>query len=132
MHHRLKSQEIDCYIGIGRIDKGILGYRSSYQDALHSISILKQLQSKTRVTHINEWGILQLITQVPPEARQNYIDQFFIHRPLLQEELVESLNMFLENDLFVKETSDRLHIHCNKLTYSLDSNKILWGFNPRV
>src|SRR5690625_5321236 len=76
MHHVVKSQEIDCYIGIGRIDKGILGYRSSYQDALHSISILKQLQSKTRVTHIDEWGILQLITQVPPEARQNYIDQF--------------------------------------------------------
>lgn len=132
MHHRLKSQEIDCYIGIGRIDKGILGYRSSYQDALHSINILKQLQSKTRVTHINEWGILQLITQVPPEARQNYIDQFFNHRPLLQEELVETLNMFLENDLHVKETSERLHIHRNTLTYRLDRIKELWGLDPRV
>lgn len=132
MHHRLKSQEIDCYIGIGRIDKGILGYRSSYQDALHSISILKQLQSKTRVTHIDEWGILQLITQVPPEARQNYIDQFFNHRPLLQEELVETLNMFLENDLHVKETSERLHIHRNTLTYRLDRIKELWGLDPRV
>ena len=132
MHHRLKSQEIDCYIGIGRIDKGILGYRSSYQDALHSISILKQLQSKTRVTHIDEWGILQLITQVPPEARQNYIDQFFNHRPLLQEELVETLNMFLENDLHVKETSERLHIHRNTLTYRLDRIKELWGLDARV
>ena len=131
MHHRLKSHDIDCYIGIGGTDKGILGYRSSYQDARQSIHILKQLQSENKVSHINEWGILQLITQVPPEVRLNYLHKFLQHRPLLQDELVETLDSYLINDLNVKETSEQLHIHRNTLTYRLDKIKELWGVDPR-
>jgi len=131
MYNRLQTQNFDCYIGIGSINKGILGYRSSFKEALQCINIMKQLNSKNRVSHIEEWGILQLIIQVPPEIRRNYLNLFYSQRPLLRDDLIETLNIFLKNNLNTNKTSEELHIHRNTLIYRLDKIKELWKLDPR-
>lgn len=129
LYARLKIPE--AYIGIGSIDKGILGYRSSYKNALISIEILKRLSTQQKVSQINEWGILQLIIQVPPADRQNYLNQFLNNKPFMEVKLTQTINVFLENNLNIKKTSEDLHIHRNTLIYRLEKIKELWKLDPR-
>ncbi|MBO1001906.1 CdaR family transcriptional regulator [Pseudogracilibacillus auburnensis] len=131
IHDRLLFEGITSYIGIGNPNQGILGYRTSYLEALQSIDILKQISSEKHVAHISEWGVLQLLTQVPPKIRQSFLTQFTNNKQSLHPELDETLTIFLKNDLSIKETSFEMHIHRNTLIYRLEKIKELLDLDPR-
>lgn len=131
IHDRLSFEGITSYIGIGNPNQGILGYRTSYLEALQSIDILKQISSEKHVAHISEWGVLQLLTQVPPKIRQSFLTQFTNNKQSLHPELDETLTIFLKNDLSIKETSFEMHIHRNTLIYRLEKIKELLDLDPR-
>lgn len=131
LHEELEKDGFLNYIGIGEAKKGIYGYRLSIFEALQSIDILKQVNSNQKIAHIAEWGIVQLIAQIPGNVRKNYISQFTDSNLTLNSELEETLNTFLENNLNIKQTSEKIHIHRNTLIYRLDKIKELWGLDPR-
>ncbi len=130
-HRQLKQEGLKNYIGIGSAGEGVLGYRASYREALQSIDILKQVRSEKKVALITEWGILRLLSQIPSDYRRFYLEQFSKRKPTLNSELEETLLVYLEHELNIKETSDTLHIHRNTLIYRLDKIKEMWGLDPR-
>ncbi len=131
IHSSLKAEGFDSYVGIGNVHKGIIGYRKSFIEGMQSIDLLKQVSNNKVVSHIMEWGLLQLVEKIPPETRQSFLSQYLFRRPSLNEELEETLRVFLENNLNIKITSDDMHIHRNTLLYRLDKIKELWGLDPR-
>lgn len=128
---QLKKEGYDSYVGIGCLNKGIMGYRASLLEALQSIDILKQIKSEKKIAHITEWGILQLFAQIPANLRRTYLSQFTNRKPVLTKELEETLIYYLNNELNIKQTSKEMHIHRNTLIYRLDKIKSLWGLDPR-
>ncbi len=131
IHKQLVNDSLMNYIGIGETKRGIYGYRLSIFEALQSIDIIKQVNSKQKVASITDWGIVQLIAQIPASVRKNYISQFSDNKHKLYGELEETLNMYLGSNLNIKETSEKMHIHRNTLVYRLDKIKEIWGLDPR-
>lgn len=131
LHQKVKEQGLLSYIGIGNNNSGIMGYRTSYLEALQSIDIIKQTNSNKSVAHITEWGVLQLLAQIKPNYRQNYIEKFWNNKTLLGEELEETLKTFLKYDLNIKKTSETMHVHRNTLVYRLEKIKEICGLDPR-
>nr|WP_304214433.1 sugar diacid recognition domain-containing protein [Fredinandcohnia onubensis] len=128
---KLNAEGFNSFVGIGNVYKGIIGYRTSYIEGQQSIDLLKQIANNKVVCHIQEWGLLQLVEKIPPETRQSFLSRYLSTKPTLNEELQETLKIFLNNNLNIKSTSDEMHIHRNTLIYRLDKIKELWGLDPR-
>lgn len=130
-HKNIESEGFMSLLGIGGAKSGVYGYRLSIFEALQSISILKNVNSDQKVAHISDWGILQLIAQIPGDVRKNYLLDFTEGKSPLNCELEETLNSFLKNDLNIKQTSTEIHVHRNTLIYRLDKIKELLDLDPR-
>ncbi|WP_153720903.1 CdaR family transcriptional regulator [Sporosarcina cascadiensis] len=128
---KLKTEGFFNYIGIGGIYEGIFGYRTSLLEAIQSIDILKQSNSKRTIAHISDWGTMNLVAQIPKNYRQTFITSFLNQKPPLTKEIEETLQVFLSNNLNLKKTALEMHIHRNTLIYRLDKIKESWGLDPR-
>ncbi len=82
----------------------------------------------------NTLGIGRLIYQLPIPLCKMFIKEIFSNKTPdeFDDETLETINMFLENNLNVSETSRKLFIHRNTLVYRLDKLQKQTGLNLRV
>lgn len=73
-------------------------------------------------------GLALLFSDLKPQTNQSYIQKVI---GALPEDLLETLETFLNHDLNVSETAKTLFIHRNTLIYRLDRITELTGYNPR-
>jgi carbohydrate diacid regulator len=132
IYEKLVNKQLDIRIGIGTSEKTILGYRESYHGALHSLQMINKLQYPQKVMHISEWGVARILDKIPKEFIETYLNEFpILNNHSLSSELQETLEIFLDLDLSVEQTSKRLNVHRNTVAYRLDKVKQLYGLNPR-
>lgn len=65
------------------------------------------------------------------KGNENYIDEFFVYLSTLDEELLKSTYMYLDNNLNVLKTAKDLFIHRNTLNYRLNKIEFVTGLNIR-
>ncbi|MDR1357957.1 MAG: helix-turn-helix domain-containing protein, partial [Coriobacteriales bacterium] len=119
--HRLASTRMLFHIGVGRPNRGIGGYRQSYQDAFHSARVAQRLGDARRILYYNEQHIFRLLEGVPDYLREIFIANQTEGRdwdPIL----LETLQTYFAMDCRVNETARALYIHRNTLLFRL--NKI--------
>lgn len=73
-------------------------------------------------------GLSLLFSDLKPQTNQSYIQKVV---GALPEDLLETLEGFLNHDLSISETAKALFIHRNTLIYRLDRITELTGYNPR-
>lgn len=132
IHNKLSHEFLNLCIGIGTSEKSVIGYRVSYLAALHSLQIIKKLHHNKKVMHINDWGIIKILDTIPEKIRETYLSEFpYLCNCQLELQLQDTLGMFLNSNLSVEITSNKLNIHRNTVTYRLDKIMHLCGLNPR-
>ena len=79
-------------------------------------------------------GIGRLIYQLPTSLCQMYIQEIFGDRipDELDEETLNTVNKFFENNLNVSETSRQLFIHRNTLVYRIEKLQKATGLDIRT
>ena len=132
VHVKLKEEHSPNRIGVGFAHRGVEGWRSSYMEAVQSLDILKRVNPQKGVAHLGEWGIFQLISEVPEKTISSYIARWFKDKKPLEQEVLLTLETFLDCDQNVSETAEKLHIHRNTLLYRLDKIKRSWGLDPKA
>ena len=73
-------------------------------------------------------GLSLLFSDLKPQTNQRYIQRVI---GTLSEDLLETLEAFLDHDLSISETAKALFIHRNTLIYRLDRITEFTGYNPR-
>jgi carbohydrate diacid regulator len=117
---QLKKLDFHINLGIGNSYQGIIGYKESYNQAKQSIRLMKKFQKEEKLSFIDEWGIIRYLDALPREIQKSFLDKYLPSPTVWNEEYKHTLNVFLECDLDVKQTSNLLHIHRNTLFYRLD------------
>ncbi|MCZ8517082.1 helix-turn-helix domain-containing protein [Paenibacillus filicis] len=122
---------ISALIGIGNVSDGIMGYRQSFNQAGQSLKLLEKFKIEKTVTHIDDWGIIDLLDHLPDSVRHEFITRYMPRFNDLSEEMAGTLKIFLESDMNIKETAEKLHIHRNTLFYRLDKVHEVLKLDPK-
>ena len=121
-------------IGVGGIVDGLEKLNVSYSQALSTIDMMDVLGADGDVHTYKEYVLIKILGDLPKNKINSYL-------ALLQdagtkeifedEELTETAECFLQNNLNASETSRKMFLHRNTLTYRLDKIEKATGLNIR-
>ena len=106
----------------------------SYKEAKMALEVGRIFSGNKKVVSYTELGIGRLIYQLPIPLCKMFIREIFNarHPDSFDEETVQTIEKFFENNLNVSETSRQLFIHRNTLVYRLDKLQKTTGLDLRV
>ncbi len=124
---------LDALVGIGTLVDSINDIARSYSEARLAIEIGRVFEDDKHILSYDELGIGRLIYQLPSKLCELFLDEIFKKESLdvLDDETLQTIEKFFENNLNVSETSRQLFVHRNTLVYRLDKIERLTGLDLR-
>ena len=122
------------HVAFGTIVNEIKEVSRSYKEAKMAMDVGKIFYQDKNVIAYSRLGIGRLIYQLPLPLCKMFIKEIFDGRSPdeFDEETLQTINKFFENNLNVSETSRQLYIHRNTLVYRLDKLQKSTGLDLRV
>ena len=124
---------LKVFVGIGTPVDSINDISRSYSEARLAIEIGRVFEGDKYILSYEELGIGRLIYQLPSKLCELFLDEIFKKDGLevLDDETLQTIDKFFENNLNVSETSRQLFVHRNTLVYRLDKIERLTGLDLR-
>ncbi len=121
------------YIGVGTPVETIHDISRSYSEAQLALEIGEVFDGENYILSYDTLGIGRLIYQLPTKLCELFLDEIFKKESIdvLDEETIQTIYKFFENNLNVSETSRQLFVHRNTLVYRLDKIERLTGLDLR-
>ncbi len=134
IENSLKNElQIKCIVGIGTTAKHLRELADRYKEAQIAIDVGRVFESDKTIISYENLGIGRIIYQLPTTLCEMFLNEVFKKNPIetLDEDTLETINKFFENNLNVSETSRKLYVHRNTLVYRLEKIKKLTGLDLR-
>jgi carbohydrate diacid regulator len=122
------------HVAFGTIVQELKDISRSYKEAKMALDIGKIFYSERNIVAYNKLGLGRLIYQLPVQMCKMFIHEIFAGRSPddFDEETLQTINKFFENNLNVSEASRQLFIHRNTLVYRLDKLQKSTGLDLRI
>ncbi len=120
-------------VAYGTVVRELKDVSKSYKEAKMALDVGKIFYAEKNVAAYGALGIGRLIYQLPASLCKIFIEEIFgenIPRDL-DEETLNTLNKFIENNLNVSETSRQLFVHRNTLVYRIEKIQKCTGLDLR-
>ena len=125
---------LNVRVSYGTIVKEIRDLSKSYKEAKMALEVGKIFYAENRVNAYNTLGIGRLIYQLPESLCKIFIDEIFGDKNIyddLDDETLNTISRFFENNLNVSETSRQLFVHRNTLVYRIEKLEKSSGLDVR-
>ena len=124
---------IHCVIGVSTNARHLRELADRYKEAQVAIDVGRIFESDKSIIHYENLGLGRIIYQLPTTLCEMFLNEVFKKNPIetLDEDTLETINRFFENNLNVSETSRKLYVHRNTLVYRLEKIKKLTGLDLR-
>lgn len=121
-------------VSYGNIVNEIKDVSRSYKEAKMALDVGKIFYVEKNIIGYNNLGIGRLIYQLPMPLCEMFIKEVFDGKlpEALDEETLNTINKFFENNLNISETSRQLFLHRNTLVYRLEKIQKSTGLDIRV
>lgn len=113
---------IDVRVAFGSIVDEIKGVSKSYKEAKMAMEVGKIFYPLKKTVSYDTLGIGRLIYQLPVNLCKIFVKEIFgeVMPEDIDEEVLNTVEKFFENNLNVSETSRQLYIHRNTLLYRIE------------
>ncbi|MCM1570084.1 MAG: helix-turn-helix domain-containing protein [Roseburia sp.] len=120
-------------VAYGTVVQELKDVSKSYKEAKMALDVGKIFYAEKNVIAYSTLGIGRLIYQLPVNLCKIFIDEIFGDNVPsdLDEETLNTLNKFFENNLNVSETSRQLFVHRNTLVYRIEKIQKSTGLDLR-
>ena len=124
---------VKCVIGISTNARHLRELADRYKEAQVAIDVGKVFESDKNIINYESLGLGRIIYQLPTTLCEMFLNEVFKKNPIetLDEDTLETINKFFENNLNVSETSRKLYVHRNTLVYRLEKIKKITGLDLR-
>ena len=124
---------IRTVIGIGTTAYHLRELADRYKEAQVAIEVGRVFENDKPVIHYENLGIGRIIYQLPVTLCEMFLSEAFKKNPIeaLDEDTLDTINKFFENNLNVSETARKLYVHRNTLVYRLEKVKKITGLDLR-
>ena len=121
-------------VSYGNIIHEIKDVSRSYKEAKMALDVGKIFYVDKTIVGYNNLGIGRLIYQLPMPLCEMFMKEVFGGRlpESLDEETLNTINKFFDNNLNISETSRQLFLHRNTLVYRLEKIQKSTGLDIRV
>ena len=122
------------HVAYGTIVGDIKEVSRSYKEAKMALDVGKIFYNGKNVVAYSNLGIGRLIYQLPMPLCEMFMKEVFGGKlpESLDEETLNTINKFFENNLNISETSRQLFLHRNTLVYRLEKIQKSTGLDIRV
>lgn len=112
---------INVKVAFGTVVQELKDVSKSYKEAKMALDVGKIFYAEKNVVAYSTLGIGRLIYQLPVNLCKIFIEEIFGENVPgnLDEETLNTINKFFENNLNVSETSRQLFVHRNTLVYRI-------------
>ncbi|MDO4982124.1 MAG: helix-turn-helix domain-containing protein [Eubacteriales bacterium] len=124
---------IKTVIGVSTNARHLRELADRYKEAQVAIDVGKVFESDKTIINYESLGLGRIIYQLPTTLCEMFLNEVFKKNPIetLDEDTLENINRFFENNLNVSETSRKLYVHRNTLVYRLEKIKKITGLDLR-
>ena len=124
---------VSCVIGVSTDAHHLRELADRYKEAQVAIEVGRIFDSEGSIITYENLGLGRIIYQLPNTLCQMFLNEVFKKNPIetLDEDTLDTINRFFENNLNVSETSRKLYVHRNTLVYRLEKIKKLTGLDLR-
>ena len=124
---------IKCVIGVSTNARHLRELADKYKEAQVAIDVGRVFESEKTIINYESLGLGRIIYQLPTTLCEMFLNEVFKKNPIetLDEDTLETINRFFENNLNVSETSRKLYVHRNTLVYRLEKIKKMTGLDLR-
>ena len=128
-----ESLGIRCVIGVSTEARHLRELADRYKEAQVAIDVGRVFESEKTIVHYESLGLGRIIYQLPTTLCEMFLNEVFKKNPIetLDEDTLDTINRFFENNLNVSETSRKLYVHRNTLVYRLEKIKKITGLDLR-
>ena len=134
VRQRLKEEMgINTVVGISTVADHLRELADRYKEAQVAIEVGSIFEPEKRIIKYDALGLGRIIYQLPTRLCEMFLNEVFKKNPIetLDEDTLETIDRFFENNLNVSETSRKLYVHRNTLVYRLEKIKKLTGLDLR-
>ncbi len=121
-------------ISVGNTVQSVFELGDSFEQAVWAERMANTVDAKGSVYSFKEYTFVKMLEDLPKEKLMSYLDILLDEEAkeiFEDEEMINTAEVFLEEDLNTSETSRKLFLHRNTLTYRLDKIEKLTGLNLR-
>jgi carbohydrate diacid regulator len=124
---------IRAVIGISTDSHHLRELADRYKEAQVAIEVGRVFEPEKTIINYESLGLGRIIYQLPTTLCEMFLNEVFKKSPIetLDEDTIETINKFFENNLNVSETSRKLYVHRNTLVYRLEKIKKITGLDLR-
>ena len=124
---------INVRVSLGTVAQELKDISKSYKEAKMAMDVGKIFYAEKSVAAYHALGIGRLIYQLPVNLCKIFIEEIFGDKipEELDDETLNTLNKFFENNLNVSETARQLYVHRNTLVYRIERIQESTGLNLR-
>lgn len=124
---------VKCVVGISTNARHLRELADRYKEAQVAIEVGRVFESEKTIINYETLGLGRIIYQLPTTLCEMFLNEVFKKSPIetLDEDTLETINKFFENNLNVSETSRKLYVHRNTLVYRLEKIKKITGLDLR-
>lgn len=123
----------DVRVAFGSVVKELKDVSKSYKEAKLALDVGKIFYVEKKVVAYSTLGIGRLIYQLPVNLCKIFMEEIFGENipEDLDDETLNTINKFFENNLNVSETSRQLFVHRNTLVYRIEKIQKSTGLDLR-
>jgi carbohydrate diacid regulator len=125
---------VKARIGVGGIVDSLEKINQSYSQARSALDMMDVLKTSGDVHTYKEYFLIKMLGDMPKSKLISYLGVLLdgdAKSVLEDEELMQTAEAFLDNNLNTSETSRKIFLHRNTLSYRLDKIEKATGLNLR-
>ncbi len=132
-HALMEELGVKTVIGISTTARHLRELADRYKEAQVAIEVGRVFESEKSIINYESLGLGRIIYQLPTTLCEMFLNEVFKKNPIetLDDDTLETINRFFENNLNVSETSRKLYVHRNTLVYRLEKIKKITGLDLR-
>ena len=119
----------DIHIGVGPISSGLEGLKDSYFKSNEILKIGPLINDKKRIYYYDDMNIYISLEKYLRSYGNELFQRIYSQ---LDDDLLETLDSFYENNMDIGLTADKLYVHRNTVRYRLKKIKEITGYDTTI
>ena len=122
-----------AWVSYSNVADDIMQLSDAYKEARTALEVGKIFYADKNVFGYNRLGIGRLIYQLPTQVCDMFVGEIFGEESLdsIDDETLNIIRTFFENNLNLSETSRQLYVHRNTLVYRFEKLQKRFGLDIR-